>query len=77
MHLFCVIPITSSRHISGYIEFEYIDIGRRIKEMLKKSKISLFALILLTFFGTLPAYGLVIAGPSLNQAEKGWGDFGC
>jgi len=44
--------------------------------MFKTSKISLFALILLTFFWALPAHGLVIAGPTLNQAEKGWGDFG-
>ena len=33
-------------------------------------------MILLTFFWTLPAYGLVITGPTLNQVERGWGDFG-
>jgi hypothetical protein len=44
--------------------------------MIKNRNVSLTALILLTFFWTLPAYGLVIEGPTLNQAEKGWGDFG-
>ena len=46
------------------------------KKMFKNRKISFSALLLLTFFWTLPAYGLVIAGPTLNQVEKGWGDFG-
>jgi hypothetical protein len=42
-----------------------------------KHKQSLFtALILFTFLWTLPAYGLEIQGPPLNQAEKGWKNFG-
>jgi hypothetical protein len=45
-------------------------------KMAKKINISLTALILMTFFWTLPAYGLVIEGPPLNQAEIGWIDFG-
>lgn len=44
--------------------------------MIKTRTASLTALILLTFFWTLPAYGLVIAGPTLDQAEIGFGDFG-
>ena len=44
--------------------------------MIKNRTASLTALILLTFFWTLPAYGLVVEGPTLNQAERGWGDFG-
>lgn len=44
--------------------------------MIKNRTITLAALILLTFLWTLPAYGLVITGPSLNYAERGWRDFG-
>lgn len=46
------------------------------KKMVSNRKISLAALLLFTLFWTLPAYGLVIEGPALNQPEAGWGDFG-
>jgi|MudIll2142460700_1097286.scaffolds.fasta_scaffold36594_3 hypothetical protein len=51
-------------------------IQKGAKEMIKNRNASLTALILLTFFWTLPAYGLVIEGPPLNMVERGWGDFG-
>jgi hypothetical protein len=44
--------------------------------MARNRKASLTVLLLLTFFWTLPAYGLVIDGPSLNLPEAGWSDFG-
>jgi hypothetical protein len=44
--------------------------------MIKNRIASLTALILLTFFWTLPAFGLVIEGPALNLPEAGWSDFG-
>ena len=44
--------------------------------MARNRNASLIVLLLLTFFWTLPAYGLVIEGPPLNLAEVGWNDFG-
>ena len=44
--------------------------------MIKNRTASLTALILLTFLWTLPAYGLIIEGPTLNLSEAGWSDFG-
>lgn len=44
--------------------------------MFKNRTASLASLILLTFLWTLPAYGLVITGPTLTQVERNWGDFG-
>ena len=46
------------------------------KKMARNRNASLIVLLLLTFFWTLPAYGLVIEGPPLNLAEVGWNDFG-
>src|SRR5574340_1532545 len=46
------------------------------KKMAGNRKVSLTVLLLFTLFWTLPAYGLVIEGPPLIYAERGWGDFG-
>jgi hypothetical protein len=77
MHLLFVIPITAFRTISSYIGLVNIsDLGLGDKKMIKNRIASLTALILLTFFWTLPAFGLVIEGPALNLPEAGWSDFG-
>lgn len=44
--------------------------------MFRIKNVIITALLLFSFLWTLPAYALVIAGPTLNQAERGWGDFG-
>ena len=44
--------------------------------MVKHKKYRLTGVILFIFLWAFPAYGLVIEGPVLNQAERGWRDFG-
>ena len=44
--------------------------------MVKRKKSILSAVILFTFLWIFPAYGLVIEGPVLNLADRGWRDFG-
>jgi len=44
--------------------------------MFKNRNFILIVSFLFIFLWSLPAFGLVIGGPALNQAEKGWRDFG-